>query len=85
MLNERRNYGRRAESMRRVVERLLSDSSGVLPASIADDVLHEAAAGRILKRLAIRGFARIMAGKWVPTPVLLTPGPLLRTVPDPLR
>ena len=81
MLNERRNYGRRAETMRRVVERLMRESSGVLPASIADDVLHEAAAARILKRLACRGFARILEGKWVPTPVLLTPSPL-HSVPD---
>lgn len=82
MLNERRNYGRRAQAMRRVVDRLVRDRSGVLPASVADDVLQEAAAARILKRLASRGFARIREGKWMPTPLLLTPCPLLRTAPD---
>ena len=75
-VNERRNYGRRAEMLRRVVNRLRARRGGVLPTELASEV-PQTVAERILKRLAFRGLVREAAGKWLPTPVLLYDIPLV--------
>ena len=63
---ERRDYVRRAEVMRRVVESLCSGntSSGGLPTAVVT---------RILRHLALKGMARLVGDVWIPTPLLTTP------------
>jgi hypothetical protein len=77
--DERRDYRRRAETMRQVVERLVRDKDGVDPGGVAADGLADtAAARRILKQLALRGLAHEAAGKWMPSQVLCKASPLHR-------
>ena len=67
---ERRDYVRRAEVMRRVVESLCSGntSSDGLPAAIV---------ARILRHLAVKGLARA-SGRVDATPLLMTPADTIR-------
>jgi len=86
MGNERRDYGRRADSLCRFMERLRSAQAGLGAAELADDdSLPPDAGQRILKRLALKGFARRVGERWVPTPVLLGPCPLVAGDPPGAR
>ena len=63
---ERRDYVRRAEVMRRVVESLCSGN-------ISSDGLPAAIVARILRHLALKGMARLEGDVWIPTPLLTNP------------
>jgi hypothetical protein len=77
MVKDRRDSVRRAQTLRRIVERLVSDRRGVRPADLLVENIVLEAAERILKRLALRGLVREMAGAWVPRAVLLNPETLV--------
>ena len=66
MVNERRNYGRRAQTMQRVLEAIRTSGEGIAVEAARVD----AAVGRILRRLAVRGLVRIENGFWRPAPIL---------------
>jgi hypothetical protein len=76
MVIDRRDPVRRAQTLRQIIERLVSHRLGVRPADLLVYNIVLEAAERILKRLALRGLVREMAGAWVPRPVLLNPGTL---------
>ena len=76
MVNDRRDPVRRAQTLRRIIERLVSHRLGVRPADLLVYNIVLEAAERILKRLALRGLVREMAGAWVPRAVLLNPATL---------
>lgn len=76
---ERRNHTTRAQTLCRVLNWLLRDSTGdtATPAEVPDEVAGDAAAGRILRRLACRGLVRCVSGAWMPAPALLHPARLI--------
>lgn len=77
MGNERRNYSRRAETMRRIVERLLEARNGLRPEDlVADGVAPAGVPERILKRMARRGLVFLGSEMCIPKPVLLHASPL---------
>lgn len=77
---ERRNNARRADTMRRVAERLVQARDGLRPEDLsAAGVVAAAGATRILKRLMWRGLARASAGRCLATAVLLHAAQLQRT------
>jgi hypothetical protein len=74
---ERRDHSRRADTLRRVVERLIEARNGLEPAELsAQGVVIESGAARILKRLMCQGLARLTNGRCRPTPVLLHAAPV---------
>lgn len=80
---ERRNHARRAETMRRIVERLIQARDGLRAADLsAQGTVIEAGAARILKKLMCRGLARAADGLCVATPVLLHAARVRQCAPD---
>ena len=71
MRDERRDFGRRAETLCTIMNRLVASPEGVRVADVARDDLTSDAVERVLQRLAERGFAQHMEDLWVPMPVLL--------------
>ena len=72
MANQRRDYGRRADCVRRLIERLRSAEAGLRAAELAEaSALPPEAGERILKRLALQGFARHLRDQWIPTRLLV--------------
>jgi hypothetical protein len=72
MATEQRDYRQRANAVRRIVRMLLSAATrGVLSAELADEQVPREIVERILRRLALRGFARHLGERWMPTPLLL--------------
>lgn len=72
MVTEQRDYPRRAKVLRRVVTLLISaTTTGVGPAELADLHASREIVERILRRLAVRGFARHIGERWMATPLLL--------------
>jgi hypothetical protein len=77
MVNDRRDPVRRAQTLRQIIERLVNHRRGIRPAELmVDNIALEAAAERILKRLALRGLVRQVAGAWVARAALLNPARL---------
>lgn len=73
MTEERRDPVRRAQTLRRIIEELISRKR-VRPADLMrEQIVSEQPALRILKRLAFRGLVREAEGVWVPRDVLLCP------------
>jgi hypothetical protein len=83
MVKERRDYRRRAETLRALVEYLVRRrGQGVTVRELlgARGALSRAGAERIAKRLALLGLATWKdAGWWAATPPLLHPVPLVCT------
>ena len=80
MLYERRNHGRRAETMRTIVDCLARHHRGVTIGHLVEvhHTLSRSATERIVKRLAILGLVRQpCAGRWIATPPLLHPARLV--------
>lgn len=71
MEDERRDYGRRADCLRRMMTRLLAIEGGVGAAELADDHVSFEAAQRILRRFALKGFVRRERNRWVATRLLM--------------
>jgi hypothetical protein len=72
MVTEQRDYPRRAKVLRRVVTLLISaTTTGVRPAELADPQASGEIVERILRRLAVRGFARHIGERYIATPLLL--------------
>ena len=71
---ERRDYPTRAETLCRVLNRLLHNPAD--PATGAPWIPDEVAE-RILRRLACRGLVRRVAGAWLPTAILRNPAHLI--------
>ena len=69
-MTDRRDHRTRAEMFQRVVKHLCHNA-GVQLDQLQDDTLSPAAARRIVRRLAIRGLAKVTERGWVPRPVLL--------------
>ena len=79
MVKDRRDPVRRAQTLQKVVERLVRHR-GVRPSDLmSEDIVPEESAERILKWLAIRGLVRKVADAWVPGAVLLSPATLTIT------
>ena len=78
MVGERRDPVRRAQTLQKIVERLVRHGRGVRPSDLMVEhiVPEESVAERILKWLAIRGLVRRVADAWVPRAVLLSPATL---------
>ena len=80
MVNDRRDPVRRAQTLQKVVERLVRHRRGVRPSDLmVEHTVPEDSAERILKWLAIRGLVRRAADAWVPRAVLLSPATLTIT------
>jgi hypothetical protein len=80
---ERRDNARRADTMRRVAERLAQSRDGLIPEDLsAAGVVVAAGAARIFKRLMWRGLARGSDGRCLATAALLRAAPLQRVAPD---
>ena len=79
MGKERRNFLKRADTVRRVLAWLRSEDQPVreMPPNVAP----RAAGLRILKHWAIRGLVRKTESGWMPLPLLFDP-PLLMVVTD---
>ena len=76
MVKERRDLVRRAQTLQKVVERLVRHR-GARPSDLmVEHIVPEDSAERILKWLAIRGLVRKAADAWVPRAVLLSPAAL---------
>ena len=79
MVKDRRDPVRRAQTIQKVVERLVRHR-GVRPRDLmGEHIVPEESAERILKWLAIRGLVRKVADAWVPRAVLLSPATLTIT------
>ena len=79
MVKERRDPVRRAQTLQKVVERLVRHR-GVRPSDLmGEHIVPEESAERILKWLAIRGLVRKVADAWVARAVLLSPATLTTT------
>ena len=77
MVNDRRDPVRRAQTLQKVVERLVRYRRGVRPSDLmVEHIVPEDSAERILKWLALRGLVRKAADAWVPRAVLLSPAAL---------
>lgn len=70
MRSETRDYGRRADCLRRMVKRLLAARRGVRAADLADDHLSFEGVQRILSRFVFKGLVRRDRNRWVATPIL---------------
>jgi DNA-binding IclR family transcriptional regulator len=73
MQQDRRDSGRRADSARRVLERIVSDPARAVSCDelARSTDISASAAMRIVRQLAIRMLVRNVApGHWIPTPVL---------------
>ena len=70
MGNERRDYGRRADAVRRLVQRLLAVEGGVVPADLEDGRLSVDGIQRIMRRFAAKGLVRVERNRWIGTPLL---------------
>lgn len=82
-MGDRRNHARRAETVRRIVERLVQARSGVRAADLsAQGIVIEAGATRILKWLMCRGLVRDAGGVCRATPVLLHAAPVRHCAVD---
>ena len=75
MVKERRDPVRRAQTLQKVVERLVRHR-GARPSDLMVEHIVPDSAERILKWLAIRGLVRKVADAWVPRAVLLSPAAL---------
>ena len=79
MVKDRRDPVRRAQTLQKIVERLVR-YRGVRPSDLmGEHLVPEESAERILKWLAIRGLVRKVADAWVPRAVLLSPATLMIT------
>jgi hypothetical protein len=79
MVKERRDPVRRAQTLQKVVERLVRHR-GVRPSDlVVEQIVPEDSAERILKWLALRGLVRKAADAWEPRAVLLSPATLTIT------
>ena len=78
MIKERRDPVRRAQTLQKVVERLVRHR-GARPSDLMVEHIVPDSAERILKWLAIRGLVRKVADAWVPRAVLLSPAALTIT------
>ena len=80
MTEERRNYDRRAETLRAIADWLTRIDGGVTLDRLAElhHTLPLSTAERIVKRLAIRGLVRqLCAGAWIAAPPLRHPAEIV--------
>jgi len=77
MLKERRDLVRRAQTLQKIVERLIRHRGVQLSDLMGEHLVPQESAERILKWLAIRGLVRKVADAWVPRAVLLSPATLM--------
>lgn len=76
MVKERRDLVRRAQTLQKVVERLVRHRAARPSDLMVEHIVPEDSAERILKWLAIRGLVRKASDAWVPRAVLLSPATL---------
>jgi hypothetical protein len=80
MMKERRDYRRRAETMRAIVECLTRHNDGITMRQLLaiHDTLSRSATERVVRRLAILGLVRQpCAGTWIAAPPLRHPAQLV--------
>ena len=70
-MQERRNVTTRRRSLQRALTALLTANAE------AQNAENGEAIGRIIKRLAVKGLARLTQGRWAPAPPLLMPATLV--------
>ena len=71
MQGNRRDYPRRAKTLRAIMQRLLACAAGARLVELVDDGVPARAVKRILSLLALSGFVRHRGDLWIPTPLFL--------------
>ena len=70
MGHDRRDYARRADGIRRLIQRLLAVEGGVVTADLADGRVSLDGIQRIMRRFAAKSLVRLERNRWVGTPLL---------------